>query len=232
MKHASICIVLAAAVLLLLAGCASVPYSPRIVPEDFVGTIDNRFMLLEPGTKFVYQGISDEGRERNEVFVTRETRVVMGVRCVVVKDTVWLNGELTEDTYDWFAQDKQGNVWYFGEDSREYKKGQLVSTEGSWEAGIDGALPGIIMKADPKVGESYRQEYYAGEAEDMAEIVALEEGVSVPGGSFTGCLKTIEWTPLEPGVAEYKYYAPKVGVVLETVRGSRERMELVEIDKE
>ena len=107
-----------------------------------------------------------------------------------------------------------------------------MSTEGSWEAGIDGALPGIIMKADPKVGESYRQEYYAGEAEDMAEIVALEESVSVPGGSFTGCLKTIEWTPLEPGVAEYKYYAPKVGVVLETVRGSRERMELVEIDKE
>ena len=189
-------------------------------------------MPLIPGTKFIYEGVSEEGTERIEVVVMPETRVVMGVRCVVVRDTVRLNGEIIEDTYDWYAQDRQGNVWYFGEDSKEYKKGKAVGTTGSWEAGADGAQPGIIMQANPVVGDSYRQEYYAGEAEDMAEVAALEESVSIGFGSFTGCLKTIEWTPLEPGVMEYKYYAPNVGVVLETVRGSKERSELVEIIKE
>ena len=217
---------------LLIAGCATVPYSPAIDPRDFAATIDNPFLPLPPGARFIYEGATDAGLERIEVVVTREVRIVMGVRCVVVRDTVWLNGQLTEDTYDWFAQDRAGNVWYFGEETKDYKAGTVVSTKGSWEAGIDGALPGIIMKAHPAVGDSYRQEYYRGEAEDMAEVVAVDERASVAAGSFSGCLKILEWTPLDPGKAEYKFYAPSVGPVLETVRGTRERVELKQVIKE
>ena len=181
---------------LLIAGCASTPsgnsYRPAISPADFVSTIDNPFLPLKPGTRFVYESATEKGVERTETVVTSETRKVLGVICVVVWDSVRLNGELIEDTYDWYAQDGQGNVWYFGEDSKEYKGGKLVGTKGSWGAGVDGAQPGIVMKATPQVGDSYRQEYYQGEAEDMAKVVALGEKVSVPFGSFAGCLKTIE----------------------------------------
>jgi hypothetical protein len=222
--------------LLLAAGCVSgpahIPYSPWIVPGDFVATIDNPFMPLVPGTRMMYEGPTDAGLERIDYFVTRETRDVMGVTCVVVRDTVTLNGELIEDTYEWYAQDNNGNVWYFGEDSKEYKRGKVVSTTGSWEAGIDGAQPGIVMPASPTAGPSYRQEYYAGEAEDMAKVDRLGMSVTVPYGSFTGVLRTLEWTPLEPGFYEYKYYAPGVGLVLEAVRGSRERVELLSISRE
>ena len=121
------------------------------------------------------------------------------------------DGNLTEKTFDYYAQDKKGNVWYFGEDTKEYENGKVVSTKGSWEAGVDGAKPGFIMQADPKVGETYRQEYYEGEAEDMAKVLSLSESVTVPYGSFDQVLVTKEWTPLEPGLVEHKYYAPGVG---------------------
>jgi hypothetical protein len=137
----------------------------------------------------------------------------MGVECVVVSDKAWENGKLIEQTYDWHAQDKKGNVWYFGEDTKEYNNGKVTSTKGSWEAGVDGAKPGIIMQAHPKVGQSYRQEYYKGEAEDMAKAISLDESVRVPYGSFDGVLETKEWTPLEPSYAEHKYYARGVGQV-------------------
>jgi hypothetical protein len=201
-------------------------------PASFVAAVDNPFFPLVPGTRLIYEGATDQGVERIEVFVTRETKTVMGVRCVVVRDTVWLNGELEEDTWDWFAQDREGNVWYFGEDTREYRGGRVVSTAGAWEAGVAGALPGIVMKAHPAVGDAYRQEYLRGEAEDMAKVVSLDERVAVPAGSYSGCLRVLEWTPLEPGSAEYKYHAPGVGVVLETARGSRERVELRQIVRE
>ena len=125
------------------------------------------------------------------------------------------DGELIEDTLDWYAQDVAGNVWYLGEDTAEYENGVIVSTAGSWEAGVDGAQPGIIMLADPQVGDVYRQEFYAGEAEDLAEITALTGSVSVEGGSWSGdeVLVTEEWTPLEPEVRERKTYALGVGVV-------------------
>jgi hypothetical protein len=144
---------------------------------------------------------------------------------------VTLNGELTEDTYDWYAQDKEGNVWYFGEDSTEYKNGKAVSTAGSWESGVGGALPGIVMPANPVPGPPYRQEYYVGEAEDWAQVDRLGMSITVPYGSFTGVLRTLEWTPLEPGFYEYKYYAPGVGIVLETPRGSHEPVELLSITR-
>ena len=205
-------------------------YDPVINPADFVTQIDNQYLPMTPGTTFVYDGESEDGKERIEVEVTHETKEILGVTCIVVRDRVWIDGELVEDTFDWFVQDKDGNVWYLGEDSKEYEGGKVVSTEGSWEAGVDGAKPGIIMKGNPQVGDAYRQEYYEDEAEDMAEVLSLDESVSVPYGTFDNCLKTQEWTPLEPDVVENKYYAPGVGVVMEVaVEGGSERVELVEV---
>jgi len=206
------------------------PYLPTIDPAKFTNIVDNEFFPLTPGKKTVYEGTTDAGLEHIEVLVLDETKVVMGVTCVVVRDTVSVDGAVTEDTYDWYAQDDEGNVWYMGEDSKEYEGGEVVSTAGSWEAGVDGALPGIVMVADPQVGVSYRQEYYAGEAEDMALVVSLTESATVPYGSFQNLLMTSEWNPLEPGVVEHKYYAEGIGVVLEvTVVGGSDRIELIQV---
>ena len=197
----------------LMAGCTSSAsqehnaYSPNINPAEFTTTIDNEFFPMKPGTTFLYEGKG----ERDEMSVTHDTKKVMGVECVVVDDRAWEDGKLIEKTYDWFAQDKKGTVWYFGEDTKEYENGKVVSTKGSWEAGVDGAKPGIIMQADPKVGEPYRQEYYEGEAEDMARVLSTNASVTVPYGSFDKVIETKEWTPLEPGFYEKKYYARGVG---------------------
>jgi hypothetical protein len=209
-------------------------YAPNIEPSDFVGKIDNKFFPLDPGTTFVYEGETEEGTERIEVTVTNDTKRVAGVECVVVSDKVFLNGGLIEDTFDWYAQDKEGNVWYFGEETKEYENGKVVSTEGSWETGVDGAKPGIIMQADPKVGETYRQEYYPDEAEDMAKVLSLDESATVPYGSFDHLLTTKDWNPLDPAAGiEQKYYAPGIGNVLEVgVKGTSDRVELVDIKKE
>lgn len=205
-------------------------YSPNIDPANFVAKVDNEYFPLKPGTTYVYEGKTEEGTERNEVTVTGDTRQVMGVDCTVVWDRVWVDGKLAEGTYDWYAQDKAGNVWYFGEDSKEYENGKVVSTKGSWEAGVDGAKPGIIMQADPRVGETYRQEYYEGKAEDMAKVLSLNESATVPYGSYDHLLLTKDWNPLEPGVVEQKYYARGVGNVLEVgVKGNSDRVELIEV---
>lgn len=223
--------------ILFVAGCGGSTeqtedsYAPVIDPANFVEGIDHQYLPWRTGTKFIYEGETEDGTERIEVYVTQETKQILGVTCVVVRDTVTIDGELVEDTFDWYAQDKEGNVWYFGEDSKEYEDGQVASTEGSWEAGVDGAQPGLIMKASPQVGDSYRQEYYAGEAEDMAEVLSLTESTAVAYGSFDNLLMTKEWTPLEPDVVENKYYAPGVGLILEVaVEGGSDRVELVEIE--
>ena len=188
-------------------------YQPTIDPADFTTTIDNPFFPLIPGTTMTFEG---DG-ETIVVEVTAQTREVMKVTCVVVHDSVSNAGELIEDTFDWYAQDLDGNVWYFGEDSKEYVNGNVVSTAGSWEGGVNNARPGIIMLASPAVGEIYRQEFLACEAEDMAEVVAVDEAVTVPAGSFTGCIKTRDYTPLAPiSQGEYKVYCPDVGTVLES----------------
>jgi hypothetical protein len=230
----------------LMAGCggpgektsgssekAQRPYAPNIDPADFVSEIDNKYFPLKPGTTFVYEGKSAEGTEHIEVTVTHETKQIMGVPCIVVRDRDRIDGKLAEDTFDWYAQDKEGNVWYFGEDTKEYENGKVVSTEGSWEAGVDGARPGIIMPADPKAGETYRQEYYKGEAEDMAKVLSLDESATVAYGSLDHLLMTKDWNPLEPAAGvSHKYYAPGVGKVLEVyVKGPSERLELVDIKK-
>jgi hypothetical protein len=198
--------------IVLLAGCSGSSggtYAPHIDPADFTTTIDNKYFPLKPGTAFVYEG----NTERDVMTVTHDTKQIMGVKCVVVDDRATQNGELIEGTFDWYAQDKEGKVWYFGEDTKEYKNGKVTSTEGSWEAGVNGAKPGIIMQAHPKVGQSYRQEYYKGHAEDMAKVISLNDSIRVPYGSFDHVLVTKEWTPLQPGYVEHKYYAPGVGQV-------------------
>ena len=209
-------------------------YAPHINPADFTTTIDNRYFPLKPGTTFVYEGTVTENHqdttERDEMAVTHGTKQIMGVECVEVNDKVWEEGKLIEQTFDWYAQDEEGNVWYFGEDSKELENGKVTSTKGSWEAGKDGAKPGIIMQAHPKVGQTYRQEYYKGEAEDMALVLDVNGSAKVPYGSFNHVLVTKDWNPLEPSLLEHKYYAAGVGNVMEiSVKGPPERIELVEV---
>jgi hypothetical protein len=201
-------------VLVLTAGCTGgsssqeqKAYTPHIDPADFTTKVDNEYFPMEPGTTFLYEG----GTEHSEMTVTSETKKVMGVECIVVDHKEWEDEMLIERTYDWFAQDKEGTVWYFGEDTKEYEEGEVVSTKGSWEAGVDGAKPGIIMPSDPKVGQSYHQEYYPGEAMDMARVLSFDASVKVRYGSFDEVLETREWTPLQPGFSEKKYYVGGVG---------------------
>lgn len=204
-------------------------YNPQIDPADFVAVINNPYLPFSPGSRWVYESETDEGLERIEVEVTDEDRTVMGVDVTVVRDTVTLDGRVIEDTWDWYAQDREGNVWYFGEETEEYDEDGSASTEGSWEAGVDGALPGIIMYADPQVGQAYRQEFYEGQAEDVAEGVRTGETAEVPAGGFEDLLVILEWNPFEPDVLEEKFYAAGVGPVLEQkVSGDGERVELVE----
>lgn len=204
-------------------------YDPMVEPTEFVEAVENAYLPLSPGARWVYEGESDGEPERIEVVVTDETRDVMGVTTTVVRDTVRRGGEVVEVTDDWFAQDREGNVWYFGEDSKEYEDGEVAGTEGSWEAGIDGALPGIVMRATPMVADAYRQEYLPGEAEDMAEVLRTYATLSVPFGAFGQVVVTEEWSPLEPETIEHKYYAPGVGLLREeTVEGGEGFAELVE----
>jgi hypothetical protein len=205
-------------------------YSPSIDPSDFTTTIDNQYFPLKPGTTFVSRRNTKNTTERDVMSGTHSTKQIMGVKCVVVDDRVLAHGKLSEKTFDWYAQDNKGNVWYFGEDSKEIKNGKVTSTGGSWEAGKDGAEPGIIMPAKPKVGKTYRQEYYKGKAEDMARALKLNGSVEVPYGSFDHVLVTDEWTPLEKNVAEHKYYAPGVGDVKEiATKGPKETLVLVHV---
>lgn len=199
-------------------------------PANFVSPINNVYLPLAPGTAFHYRSETPDGLETGLVRVTYDTKQILGVTTRVVHDQVFLDGDLTEDTFDWFAQDADGNVWYFGEDSKEIEDGEVVSTEGSWQAGVDGAEPGIVMLDDPRPGLAYRQELAPDVAEDMARVLGLKAKVEVAYGEFDRCLHTMEWTPLERGVREHKFYCPGVGLVLEVQpREGRIRNELVAI---
>jgi hypothetical protein len=206
------------------------PYDWTIDPDNFVSTVDNPYFPLVPDSVLIYEGTSGGEREVVTIRVTHETKEILGVTCIVVRDTVKVAGEVKENTFDWYAQDVDGNVWYMGEDTKEYEDGEVTTTEGSWEAGVKGALPGVIMAAHPEVGLAYTQEHYAGEAEDKGRIVALGEHVTVPFGSFDEIVVTEDWTPLDPRVREHKFYAPSVGVVFEEiVRGGEGVLRLVEV---
>jgi hypothetical protein len=223
---------LLALTLLLLAGCGG--SSSRSLPQgsepakldagDFVARIDNPYWPMAPGSTWVY----GEGGRRVSVTVTDKTKEILGIRATVVHDVVSEDGEVVEDTYDWYGQDKDGNLWYLGEDTKEFENGKVKSTEGSWEAGVDGAEAGVLLPGEPEVGMSYRQEYYKGEAEDAGEILSLDERVEVTFGRFDHVLETKDYTPLEPSLIEHKFYAKGVGPVLAvTVSGGSDREELL-----
>jgi hypothetical protein len=205
------------------------PYDPVIDPANFVSTIDNPYFPLVPGTTFVYQGKSGGDIITDNFAVTHTTRVIDGVTCVEVHDSVFTNNVLTEDTRDWFAQDKEGNVWYFGENTAELEDGLLATIAGSFMAGLTYDKPGIIMKAHPAIGDFYRQEFSLNNAEDYGKTIGLNATVTVPYGTFEHCLKSEETTPLEPDALEDKFYAAGVGNVLTVDLVSGERDELVQI---
>lgn len=205
--------------------------SYTLPPAAFTTAIDNPYFPLTPGTTMIYRGKNEEGASlRNRTSVLRDTRVVNGVTCVVVRDRAYEAGELVEDTRDWYAQDLAGNVWYFGEDSRDIEDGQVVGRGGSWEAGINGAVAGIIMRAVPRAGDAYRQELAPGIAEDEARVLGFGAKVRTPFATFGNCLQNEEFTALEPDLLEHKFYAPGIGLVMSKgIRGGNEVMRLSEI---
>jgi hypothetical protein len=204
-------------------------YSPSIDPANFVATIDNRYFPLKPGTGFHYKGIRGTTPQTDDEVVTHRTKRILGIRCTVVRDTVSERGGPIERTYDWYAQDKQGNVWYMGEKALELKHGRFVTASDSWESGVDGAKPGIIMPGNPLPGDAYRQEYYPpGQALDEAHVVG-SASVKVPYGAFKQSLVTSEFSPLEPQT-EKKYYVAGLGEVAErVVKGHHEQFQLVSV---
>jgi hypothetical protein len=217
-------------------GAAALPQGGERVeldPADFVARIDNPYWPMIPGTTWVYRETDRDGTvQRVEVTVTDRTKTILGIEATVVHDVVTEDGELIEDTYDWYAQDTAGNVWYLGEATKEFENGKVTTTAGSWEAGVDGAQAGIIMLGDPEVGMRYRQEHYAGEAEDEGEILSLDEQADVPFGSFDGVLMTKDTTPLDPDVLEHKLYAEGIGPVLVLgLSGGGGREELVRFER-
>jgi hypothetical protein len=205
-------------------------YLPSIDPANFVQTIDNPYWPLEPGTTYTYDGVRGTTPQTDVEVVTHQTKMILGITSTVVRDTVSEHGAPVERTFDWYAQDKEGNVWYMGEDSFELKDGRFVKASDSWKSGVDGAQPGIIMPASPQPGEAYRQEYYPpGEALDEARVLNLNGSVRVPYGSYNGLLVTSERSPLEPQT-EQKYYALGLGEVEErVVQGHHEVFRLVSV---
>ena len=211
-------------------------YYPDIDPENFctpeeIAENPNPYFMLTPGRVMVYGLETEDGEEEIvEVTVTENSVEILGVQCIEVRDIVTVDGEMVEDTRDWYAQDKEGNVWYFGEISLNFEDGQISDLDGSWKAGEDGALPGILIWATPEIGQVYRQEFLLGEAEDYAEVVSLTETVVSNEIEYTDCLQTFEGTPVEPDAAEYKFYKFGVGLILEEDIESGERLELLAIN--
>lgn len=209
------------------------PYDPVLDPADFLTADEllaaaspNPYLPLVPGTTRRYAG----GDETIEVTITDEVKLIFGIPALVVHDVASESGEVIEDTFDWFAQDIHGNVWYLGEISRDFEDGELVSIEGSWKAYRDFARPGIVMPAAARIGDVYRQEFALGDAEDAAAVLDLAGTASVPAASCAGdCLITKDFTPISPDAIEHKYYAPGIGLILEVDVETGERVELVEI---
>jgi hypothetical protein len=195
----------------------------------FSANVDNPWFPLRPGTRYLYAGVKDGLPSRDVVTVSDAVRTIAGAPCAVVRDRLYLRGRLRERTTDWYSQDARGNVWYFGENTAELDAhGRVTSTEGTWAAGVDGATPGIYMPAHPRVGQSGRQEYYKGHAEDRFEVIGLFG--TVTGAPTRNTLLTAEWTRLEPGTLDHKMYVRGIGTVLEhTERGGDEHAELVAV---
>jgi hypothetical protein len=238
------CIVLLVALVAAAAGCGDdgtattpLPQGSEPVdlsPADFTVEIDNRYWPMRPGSRWTYRESDGEGGvQRVVVTVSHRTkRIANGVEARVVHDVVSKGGSPVEVTEDWYAQDSDGNLWYMGERTAEYENGRVVSREGSWEAGVDGAQAGIALPAEPRQGMRYRQEYYAGHAEDQGEVLDTGGQAEVSFGHFEGAVTTKDTTPLEPRVVEYKLYAPGVGPVLTLdVSGASGREELIDFTR-
>jgi hypothetical protein len=208
------------------------PYSPTIRPANFVSKIDNTYFPLRPGTTFHYRGYSGMTPQTDDMTVTHQTKTILGIACTVVRDTVSERGKPVERTFDWYAQDKQGNVWYMGEDSLELRNGRFVRASDSWKSGVKGAKPGIIMRGNPRPGQVYRQEFYPpGGALDQARVLGLNARLTVPFGSYEHVLVTDEWSPVEPQL-ERKYYAAGIGEIEEQlIQGAHERFRLVAVTR-
>jgi hypothetical protein len=201
-------------------------FAPIVDPGDFVRVVDNHYLPLTPGLTLIYES----ERERVEVSVTFHTRVIAGVTTVVVIDRSFVEGALVEETEEWFAQDRWGNVWYFGEQALDSAERPHDDSPDAWRAGVNGAQPGIVMLAEPRAGDVYRQEFLRGSAEDLARVVSSGHRIEVPYGSFSEVLMTEDWTPLEPDVLETKLYAPGVGLVLgQQVLGGEDSLQLIEV---
>jgi hypothetical protein len=225
-----IALVLAAGGAALARAATSSPRSTSAVdPSNFVRHVTNPYFPLKPGTVWVYRGIKDGQVQIDRVTATHQTRKIEGVTATAVHDVATHGKHVLEATTDWYAQDKQGNVWYFGENTKAYENGK-VDTSGSWLAGRNNARPGIIMEADPKVATAYRQEYYKGQAEDQAWVVQRGGHVRVPYGVVRHILFTLEWSRLEPNVIDRKDYAPGIGIVKEiSASGPHETAFLVRV---
>lgn len=219
--------------LLLAAGCSSAgpSSSGAIDPANFTSTIDNPWLPMVPGTTLTYEGTKDDQPAVDTFEITGETKVIDGVTCVVVRDTLTLGGKLHEKTEDWYVQDRQGNVWYFGEQTSVYDAaGKVTDTTGTWQAGVAGALPGIFMPADPTIGQSFQQEFLTGEAQDHFVILLVGTPVTVPYGSYDKAMITAEWTPLEPDVVSEKAYVKGIGLVSEgDIKGGNEGLQLTAV---
>jgi hypothetical protein len=204
----------------------------KLDPTDFTTNIDNPYWPMRPGSHWVYREVENGEAQRVDVTVTNQTKTLEGIEARVVHDRVSGNGETLENTYDWYAQDSQGNLWYLGEDTAEYENGKLKTKEGSWAAGVDGAEPGVVVPASPKQGMTYREEYYAGHAEDGAEVLSVNSQVQVPFGRFKDALLTRNFSTIEPTVEEMKLYAKGVGPVMELlVSGGSGRTELLSFER-
>ncbi len=221
----------------LVAGCAIVlpahaaePYNPQIDPAAFSSKITHPLFAMPKGKIMVFEGQTTEGLERETIEITGETKVIMGVETLVYFDTSTIDGTVEEITKDYLAQDKDGNVWYFGEEVDNFADGKLKDHHGTWLAGLKGAKPGIWMQSKPTSGLTYRQEFYKGEAEDMGRVISTNDTVKVKAGEFTGCTKTLDWTPLEPDKMELKYFCPGVASqVLTENLATGERFELASV---
>jgi hypothetical protein len=188
-------------------------YHPRIIPAEFTTQVTNRYWPLKPGATWTYDGTKDHVPEHVVVTVSRETKTILGVKCLVVHDRVTVNGSLEENTTDWYAQDRSGAIWYFGEDSKDYKNGVVISTQGTWEAGVDGAQPGVVIQGSPHPGPTYRQEYRPGVAEDKARVLTTTAVEHVAAGTFRQVVETYDTDPLNPQKVERKFWAPGAGPV-------------------
>ena len=205
-------------------------YEPVLDPANFVAVIDNPYYPLPVGRTLVYEGVKDGQTQLDTVTVTAQTKVIEGITATVVSDVSTHDGTVLERTFDWFAQDKQGNVWYLGEDTAAFLPNGKVDTSGSWQSGVHDAEPGIVMEAHPQIPDAYRQEYLAGQAEDTAWVVQLGGTVTVPYGTLRKTLTTLEATRVEPGLYDQKIYAPGVGMVLEqALTGPTEFAKLVSV---